>query len=217
MSKLLSFKKEAFCQKDRFFMIPETLSSHIGYEEALVITRIKYWILHNGKELAGEDGYWIYNSMQEWLKQFSRFSLYKLKKTITSLERKGLLLSKKANAHKGNHTKWYSINFEKLDALSIKKGILDKNAHISTKTRASEYQDKKIYSNSKSTNRLVENQPIIKQRYNYTNKSSYLERKEEDFLETNFLIRKDQKQELNNRPLSKLIIRAHNYKCQQLN
>ena len=69
-------------QSNYFFTIPEFLSNKIGYEESLVLTRIKYWIKVCGKTLSDNQGLWVYNSQKQWQKQFQCFSLYKIKKII---------------------------------------------------------------------------------------------------------------------------------------
>ena len=162
MTALQSTRHSAYNIEDKFFLIPEALSAKIGYEESLILTRIQYWVGVCGKSLANENGLWIYNSQNEWKKQFPFFSLYKIKKIIRSLEGKGILISKKANAKKCNHTKWYSIDFDKLNDL----------------VKPVKSMCKKIY--SKSTNRLVENQLIYKeQKNNYTNKTSSIVKKQE--------------------------------------
>ena len=146
-----------------FFIIPESLSQIIGYEESLVLTRIKYWIKVCGKTLSDNQGLWIYNSQKQWQEQFQCFSLYKIKKIIYSLEERRLLLSKKVNAKKWNHTKWYSINEEKYNELIKDIKSTDNNKIQSIKTRPIELT--KI------------NQSNKKQNNNYTNKYSSYNRK----------------------------------------
>ena len=156
MTTLSNVEINNLCPKRRFFQVPESIC-HIGYEKALVLTRIQYWIKVSGHEVEGEEGLWIYNSIKKWQEQFSFFSQYKIKKIIASLEKDGLLISKKVNAKKCNHTKWYTIDLNRLS--SIVKPI--------------EPGSKKNFSTL--TNRLVENQPTYnsnRQRTSYTKRSS---------------------------------------------
>ena len=141
MAKSNTIKKQSKLEYDRFFIVPEALILKIGYEESLILSRIEYWLGVCGKSILNERGLWIYNSQNEWKKQFAFLSLYKIKKIIKSLEMKGLLISKKVNAKKCNHTKWYSIDFHKLNDLL-------------THSKSMNLIDKKI--SPKATNRLVE-------------------------------------------------------------
>lgn len=142
-------------KRENFLIVPETLSFEIGYEAALILTKIQYWINVSGKTIAGEEGLWIYNSYEQWKKQFHCFSLYKIKKLFANLEESGFLISKAINAKRWDHTKWYSINFAKV--ISVKK--------------YSQYRHESV--SRRSIDRSVENQSIYyKQKYNYIKKSS---------------------------------------------
>jgi len=159
MTTLKKIGANSSFSKDKFYLVPESLSLIIGYEESIVLTRIQYWINVCGKHLPDHDGLWVYNSQISWKKQFPFFSLYKIKKIIYFLQDSGILISKKVNAKKWNHTKWYTINCDKLSSLF----------------KVSKSNDRKIL--SKSTNQLAENQPINNiTKNNYTNNSSYIER-----------------------------------------
>ena len=99
---------QQFEEKQRSFhkhiIIPE-IAEVIGLEESIVLQQIRYWISKCGKELLGENGLWIYNSAEEWHQQFSYWSLSTVRRVFKSLEKRGLILSKKVNAKKWNHTK----------------------------------------------------------------------------------------------------------------
>ncbi len=131
----------------------------LGIDRTLLINQVHYWLNKCGKNIAGEEGLWIYNSLEEWHKQFSYWSMSKLRRVIKYLEDAKLLISRKVNAKKWNHTKWYSLNMTALSKLLSSV----KNAPQSYKT--------------KKTNRFVQNeQMLLEQKNNYTNKSSYIEK-----------------------------------------
>ena len=93
------------------------LSKFIGKNESILLNQINYWLSKSGREIRELNGKWIYNSLNEWHKQFNYWSLSTLRRTIKSLEKSGILISKKINAKKWNHTKWYSIEYNKLNQL----------------------------------------------------------------------------------------------------
>lgn len=138
-------------------LVFKELALEIGLEESIVLKQIEYWISKCGKHILNEPGLWIYNSINEWHKQFSYWSLSKLRRILSSLEKNGILLSKKVNAKKWNHTKWYSIDNVKYNLLTTKV----------TKKHGKE----------KRTNRFVQNEHINDiTKNNYTNNSSYIEK-----------------------------------------
>ena len=93
------------------------LTKFVGKNESILLNQINYWLSKCGREINGLNGLWIYNSLNEWHKQFNYWSLSTLRRTIKSLEKYGVLISKKINARKWNHTKWYSIDYNKLKQL----------------------------------------------------------------------------------------------------
>lgn len=152
------------------------ITSTITLNESLLLNQIEYWIYKCGRNIGNLDGKWIYNSLNEWHKQFNYWSLSTLRRTIKSLEKSGILISRKINAKKWNHTKWYSIDYNKLNQL-IKHTTINKE-YSATKelNNSSNFNslNNSIYnSKNKRTNRYVQNEQIIITKNNYTNKSSY--------------------------------------------
>lgn len=112
MSKLLFNRQPLVLDPD--------LAEAIGLNEAIVLQQVHYWIEINRQTNRNfRDGkYWTYNSMKNWHENNFRFwSIDTVKRTFTSLERKGLLISGTYNKAKFDQTKWYSINYKALDAL----------------------------------------------------------------------------------------------------
>ena len=109
----------------------DQIAEQIGEPESILLNQIDYWLSKNGKTVDNLNGQWIYNSHKEWLKQFSYWSLSKLRRTIKSLETLGLIISVKVNYKKWNQTKWYTINYEKYDKLFKNKSLRSSNPKLS--------------------------------------------------------------------------------------
>lgn len=94
-----------------------TLAVKIGLTEALILQQMHYWLNadHNKNYLRGR--HWVYNSYDEWHKQFPFWSKETIKRTIYSLERQKLVVSNKLSEEKFNHRKWYSIDYLELQRL----------------------------------------------------------------------------------------------------
>ena len=134
-----------------FFKLEKTFS----YKKSLFISKLHYWLNKCGRNIEDSEDKWIYNTIKDWAEQFN-WSLSTLKRIIYSLEKDGIIISKKINAKKWNHTKWYSIDYNKLNTLL---GVNNELGYYSVKKR---------------TNRMVQKEPIIisNNSNNYTNRSS---------------------------------------------
>lgn len=165
-------------------LLTPTVAKNIGESESILLNQISYWISKCGRELAGQEEKWIYNSLAEWHKQFSYWSMYKLRKTIKSLEDLGLVKSIKVNAKRWNHTKWYTVNHSEYNKLLKKlktKAHNSETSHLYEINKISFIEKNITKQNSKdickskvkrSTNRFVENRQIIITKNNYTNNLS---------------------------------------------
>jgi hypothetical protein len=97
-----------------------TLAVMIGLNEAITIQQLHYWLKLSGHMFDGR--LWIYNSYEDWQRQFPFWSAHTIKRTFIALEKNGLILSeKKFNKIKIDRTKWYSIDY-----LALKKMERDK-------------------------------------------------------------------------------------------
>lgn len=97
-----------------------SLAVVLGLNEAVVLQQVQYW-LNNPKSGEEHDGRkWIYNSYTEWQEQFPFWSLNTIRRAIDSLETRGVLLtSDKYNEKPEDRTRWYSIDYDKLNSLPL--------------------------------------------------------------------------------------------------
>lgn len=100
-----------------------SLARLIGVNEAIVLQQIHYWLgiskhFYDGRK-------WVYNSVSSWHEQFNFWSEVTVKRTLLSLKEKGLIFCENYNSDPRDRTKWYSINYEKLEALDLDKKTVD--------------------------------------------------------------------------------------------
>ena len=93
----------------------QEIALKIGMNEAILLQQVHYWLQISEHEYEGRK--WVYNTYQDWQKQFPYWSLNTVKRIVMRLEKMGLLLSDNFNRMKMDRTKWYSINYEKLAQL----------------------------------------------------------------------------------------------------
>lgn len=92
-------------------VLPE-LAKQIGLNEAIVLQQVHYWLSKSDKV---QDGHkWVYNSYEDWHKQFPFWGIATVKRAFTSLEKQGYLISANYNKAGFDKTKWYRIDYEKL-------------------------------------------------------------------------------------------------------
>lgn len=99
-----------------------SLAAAVGLNEAIVLQQVHYW-LKSSTKIHG-DRRWTYNSYPEWQKQFPWWGVNTIRRTIAVLEQKELLVSANFNQNQFDKTKWYTIDYERLNQL-VTPGFLD--------------------------------------------------------------------------------------------
>jgi hypothetical protein len=97
------------------------LATKVGLNEAIVLQQMHYWLRENKKNNRNyhEGYYWTYNSYEGWVESFPFWSSRTIRRAITSLEKLGLLLSDNFNKMKRDRTKWYTIDYVKVNELQL--------------------------------------------------------------------------------------------------
>ena len=90
-----------------------SLACLVGINGAIILQQMQYWL--NVSEHRIEGYAWIYNSYDKWAKQFKWLNLRSVQKHILALERGGFLLSKQFRYKTRNNTKWYRIDYDRLN------------------------------------------------------------------------------------------------------
>ena len=101
----------------------KSLARKLGLNEAIVVQQIHYWLKVNEKSNRNYiDGrYWTYNTLKDWHKNdFDFMSVDTVKRTFTKLENLGILIVGNYNKDRRDRTKWYSIDYIKLEELVSK-------------------------------------------------------------------------------------------------
>lgn len=124
-----------------------SLAKSIGLNEAIVLQQIHYWLRKSNN--VKDSHKWIYNSMTNWQKQFSFWSLPTVKRVFRSLENQGLLITANYNKAGFDKTKWYRINYEKLQHMSQRSDQNDP-------TMVSNWTDGSDQNDTTNTKRLPE-------------------------------------------------------------
>lgn len=92
-----------------------TLAVKIGLNESLILQQLQYWLNISGNYYDGKK--WVYNSIAKWTEQFPFWSEKTITRIFKKLETQELVYVANYNKQKFDRTKWYSINYEKLNSL----------------------------------------------------------------------------------------------------
>lgn len=114
---------------DKPIVVSPRLAESLGdVDQAIILQQIHYWLQKSNKVIDGRR--WVYNSMNDWLKQFPWVkSRTTLNTKFNKLEKSGLLITSNYNKAGFDKTKWYSIDY---DALSEIEQRLTKNDQRAT-------------------------------------------------------------------------------------
>lgn len=106
---------------DNVQLILPKVVAKIGFNEAVILQQIHYWLLKSDKVHDGR--VWTYNTIAQWQKQFSYMSTKTIERTMKSLKNQGVLITGNYNKENYDKTIWYTIDYDKFYALGFEKPI----------------------------------------------------------------------------------------------
>lgn len=107
MSKLL--------RNERPLVLLAGLAERIGLNEAIILQQLHYWMKKKRHIIEGKS--WVYNTYEEWQKQFPFWSVTTIRRTLKGLEQQRLLLTDNFSVMAFDRTKWYTIDYEVMESL----------------------------------------------------------------------------------------------------
>ena len=96
-------------------VLPE-LACKIGLNEAIVLQQLNYWINKSTNTYDGKR--WVYNTYNDWQKQFPWWSISTIKRSLQRLKKLDLIITANYNQLPQDRTVWYSINYDKINELA---------------------------------------------------------------------------------------------------
>ena len=113
-----------------------SLAAKVGLNEALVLQQMHYWISNPLNKNFKNGRTWVYNTYDEWKKQFPFWCLNTIIRTISSLESKKLIISGAYNKLARDRTKWYAIDYNALMCLEIGTFTQNEQMHLPKMSRS---------------------------------------------------------------------------------
>lgn len=118
----------AYMENQRSIPLHPALARTFGDRAAIFLQQLRYWMetysASEGKQPVEKrkhyrDGrWWAYNTYEQWQRDnFSFWSVSTIGRIVRELEARDVLLSEAFHEKDGDRTKWYSIDFDRLDEL----------------------------------------------------------------------------------------------------
>jgi hypothetical protein len=140
--------------EEPLLLLPK-LATRIGFDEALVLQQVRYWLGDRRAPLVRDGRRWCRCPLHRWHEQFPFRSAPTINRALRTLIESGLLLTTAAyNQGAGDRTLWYTIDFDRVRALELAPRCSDGTAH------AAEHREnnQQISANS-STAPIDQNEP----------------------------------------------------------
>ena len=112
---------ELFIDKSKTLIINTELAVILGdLNESIVLNQLNYWLEINKKANKHfiDGRFWVYNTYNDWKEEnFQYWSEKTIQRTFTRLENKGIVISANYNKSGIDKTKWYTIDYDKLEEI----------------------------------------------------------------------------------------------------
>lgn len=112
---------ELFIDKSKTLIINTELAVILGdLNESIVLNQLNYWLEINKKANKHfiDGRFWVYNTYSDWKEgNFQYWSEKTIQRTFTRLENKGIVISANYNKSGIDKTKWYTIDYDKLEEI----------------------------------------------------------------------------------------------------
>ncbi len=107
--------KKVLLENEITMVFQPKLAEIFGVTESIILQQMHYWLLKSKHIIDGAP--WIYNSYEAWHGQINFLCKRTIIRAIKKLEDAGVVLSSNFNRSKMDKTKWYTIDYEKLESL----------------------------------------------------------------------------------------------------
>lgn len=138
--------------------IKKEIENEIGLNGAVILQKLHFWLEKNKKEQRNYiDGkFWTYNSIRAWQEDYFYYlSFSTVKRAFAKLEKAEYIISANFNKDTRDRTKWYTINYDKLNILLLDVENKFKKL-IKNKTRKEKTVQIEKHKISEKTNKTVQ-------------------------------------------------------------
>jgi hypothetical protein len=106
---------------ERPLIVLPTLAKLVGLNESIFLQQLHYWLIDSKHQY--DERKWIFNTFEDWEKQFPFWSVRTIKRIVTSLRDQNLIITtSEYNKFPVDQTLWYTINYEALELVALPLG-----------------------------------------------------------------------------------------------
>ncbi len=140
-------------------VVNTTIAEILGLNNSIIIQQLHYWVVKNKKNNHNfYDGrYWVFNSYNEWAKVFPFWGIRTIKRIFKELEDANIILTSNYNKMRMDRTKWYTLNYEKLEEIERE---FNEKATVETIDETNECSNEN-YEDDKNESSIDQNMPNI--------------------------------------------------------
>jgi hypothetical protein len=109
-------------------LINVQLAEKIGLNESIFFQQLHYWLQKS--TFKHDDVIYVYNTIQDWVEQFPFWSESTIKRLISSLVDRDLIIIKKLSDNKYDRTNYYTINYSCAYLYENESGHADTNDRV---------------------------------------------------------------------------------------
>lgn len=138
---MISSSSRLLINENPLQVLPSLAVALKNINEAIILQQVQYWVNRSENEYAGRK--WVYNTIEQWKDQFPWLSERAIRTRFNSLIEKGVIITSNFNRAKFDRTKWYTIDYDKLNSLIENQNNVE-NLDMTHSEESSESNRKKV-------------------------------------------------------------------------
>ncbi|TWU79317.1 hypothetical protein [Lactobacillus johnsonii] len=112
---MISSSSRLLINENPLQVLPSLAVALKNINEAVILQQVQYWVNRSENEYGGRK--WVYNTIKQWKDQFPWLTEKAIRNRFDSLIEKGVIITSNFNKSKFDRTKWYTIDYDKLNSL----------------------------------------------------------------------------------------------------
>lgn len=126
-------------------VLPSLAVALKNVNEAIMLQQVQYWLSRSTKAFEGRK--WVYNTIDDWKMQFPWMTEKTIRNRFSSLIEKKVIITSNFNRAGFDRTKWYTIDYDKLNSLVNDQDNIENSAEkldMTHSEKSSESNRKKV-------------------------------------------------------------------------
>lgn len=122
-------------------VLPSLAVALKNVNEAIMLQQVQYWLSRSTKAFEGRK--WVYNTIDDWKMQFPWMTEKTIRNRFSSLIEKKVIITSNFNRAGFDRTKWYTIDYDKLNSLVNDQDNIENSAEKPDMTHSEKSSESK--------------------------------------------------------------------------